>query len=276
MVELHDLTSTTIKLIRNYRVKIKKKLSQHFVVDSRLISELLGNILRFKPKFVVEVGTGLGVLTTYLASISKYVVSIELDSSLAEVATKYVYEAGVGSKVDVVVGDGVKLLRGGFRDVELVVSNVPYNVTGPLINSIIKSNCRAAVLTLQKEVADRLIATPGSRGYSRLTVMVNTFMNVELGSLYSPKSFYPKPKVSSRVIVLRRVREWSDEWVVFEDLIRCLFNQKRKLAMKVLRRCIQICCDESVLNDLVRGRRVYELPIDTLLNIYSLIYGRRL
>jgi len=275
MVELHDLTSTTIKLIRNYRVKIKKKLSQHFVVDSRLISELLGNILRFKPKFVVEVGTGLGVLTTYLASISKYVVSIELDSSLAEVATKYVYEAGVGSKVDVVVGDGVKLLRGGFRDVELVVSNVPYSITGPLINSIIKSNCRAAVLTLQKEVADRLIATPGSRGYSRLTVMVNTFMNVELGGLYSPKSFYPKPKVSSRVIVLRRVREWGDEWVVFEDLIRCLFNQKRKLAMKVLRRCVEVC-DESILNDLVRGRRVYELPIDTLLNIYSLIYGRRL
>jgi len=275
MVDLQDLTSTTIRLIRDYRVRIKKRLSQHFVVDYRLVSELLDAILRFKPKFVVEVGTGLGILTTYLASISKYVVSIELDSSLAEVATKYVYEAGVGSKVDVVIGDGVKLLRGGFRDVELVVSNVPYNVTGPLINSIIKSNCRAAVLTLQKEVADRLIATPGSRGYSRLTVMVNTFMNVELGGLYSPKSFYPKPKVSSRVIVLRRVREWGDEWVVFEDLIRCLFNQKRKLAMKVLRRCVEVC-DESILNDLVRGRRVYELPIDTLLNIYSLIYGRRL
>ncbi|MEM3905227.1 MAG: rRNA adenine N-6-methyltransferase family protein, partial [Sulfolobales archaeon] len=166
MVGLQDLTNTTIKLIRSYGVKVKKRLSQHFVVDSRLISELLDNILRFKPKLVVEVGTGLGMLTAYLAGISKYVVSIELDRSLAEVATKYVYEVGVGSKVDVVVGDGVKLLRGGFRDIELVVSNVPYNVTGPLINSIIKSNCRAAVLTLQKEVADRLVATPGSRGYS--------------------------------------------------------------------------------------------------------------
>jgi 16S rRNA (adenine1518-N6/adenine1519-N6)-dimethyltransferase len=275
MVELQDLTNTTIKLIRSYGVKVKKRLSQHFVVDSRLISELLDNILRFKPKLVVEVGTGLGMLTAYLAGISKYVVSIELDRSLAEVATKYVYEVGVGSKVDVVVGDGVKLLRGGFRDIELVVSNVPYNVTGPLINSIIKSNCRAAVLTLQKEVADRLVATPGSRGYSRLTVMVNTFMDVELGGLYSPKSFYPEPKVSSRVVVLRRVREWSDEWVLFEDLIRCLFNQRRKLAMKVLRRCVGVY-DESVINDLVRGRRVYELPTDTLLNIYSLIYGRRL
>jgi 16S rRNA (adenine1518-N6/adenine1519-N6)-dimethyltransferase len=275
MVGLQDLTNTTIKLIRSYGVKVKKRLSQHFVVDSRLISELLDNVLRFKPKLVVEVGTGLGMLTAYLAGISNYVVSIELDRSLAEVATKYVYEVGVGSKVDVVVGDGVKLLRGGFRDIELVVSNVPYNVTGPLINSIIKSNCRAAVLTLQKEVADRLVATPGSRGYSRLTVMVNTFMDVELGGLYSPKSFYPEPKVSSRVVVLRRVREWSDEWVLFEDLIRCLFNQRRKLAMKVLRRCVGVC-DESVISDLVRGRRVYELPTDTLLTIYSLIYGRRL
>ena len=274
MVGLQDLTNTTIKLIRSYGVKVKKRLSQHFVVDSRLISELLDNILRFKPKLVVEVGTGLGMLTAYLAGISKYVVSIELDRSLAEVATKYVYEVGVGSKVDVVVGDGVKLLRGGFRGIELVVSNVPYNVTGPLINSIIKSNCRAAVLTLQKEVADRLVATPGSRGYSRLTVMVNTFMDVELGGLYSPKSFYPEPKVSSRVVVLRRVREWSDEWVLFEDLIRCLFNQRRKLAMKVLRRCVGVY-DESVINDLVKGRRVYELPTDTLLTIYSLIYGRR-
>jgi 16S rRNA (adenine1518-N6/adenine1519-N6)-dimethyltransferase len=87
MVELQDLTNTTIKLIRSYGVKVKKRLSQHFVVDSRLISELLDNILRFKPKLVVEVGTGLGMLTAYLAGISNYVVSIELDRSLAEVAT---------------------------------------------------------------------------------------------------------------------------------------------------------------------------------------------
>ncbi len=271
-----DLGKVTKRLLKSYGIKARKKLSQHFIVDDKLLDEVLGHVARLKPVNVIEIGTGLGLLTASLGDIVKYVATVELDGRLATVAKDFIYEE-VGNAVDLVVGDGVLLLRSGLRSVDTVVSNVPYGITGPLIDSVIKSNCRAAVLTLQKEVAERLAASPGDRGYSRLTVMVNTFMKVELGGLYPPTSFVPKPKVDSMVVVLNRYRNWSDCWRGYEDLVRCLFNQRRKMARKVLRGCIDggVSAEHlAILDSLVGSRRVYQLEVETLLDIYSTLYRR--
>ncbi len=266
-----DLKEVTKHLLYLYGVKVKKRLSQHFIVDNRLLDEILEHVTKLKPSRVVEIGTGLGVLTASLSNLVRYVVTVELDSRLAGIARDFLSREVGNGVVDVLVGDGVFLLRSGLRGFDVVVSNVPYSITGPLINSIIKSTCKAAILTLQNEVAERLIALPGSREYSRLTVMVNTFMDVELGNIYPPTSFTPHPKVYSRVVVLKRSRAWSDEWRTYEDLIRCLFNQRRKLARKVLRSCLKGSINNlgaSKIIDLIEGRRVYQLRVETLLNIY--------
>lgn len=269
-----DLDKITKYLLRLHGVRAKKKLSQHFIVDRKLLYEVLERVSKLRPSRVVEVGTGLGLLTACLSDVANYVVSIELDSRLANIAVDFLNREVSFKVVDVLVGDGLFLLHSGLREADIVASNVPYSITGPLINSIVKSNCRAAVLTLQNEVAERLTALPGSKGYSRLTVMVNTFMNVELGGLYPPTSFIPHPKVYSRVVVLMRIRKWGDEWRMYEDLMRCLFNQKRKLARKVLRNCLKgsLSSEEVLeLEDLTEGKRVYQLDVETLLNIYSIL-----
>ncbi|MEM0361531.1 MAG: 16S rRNA (adenine(1518)-N(6)/adenine(1519)-N(6))-dimethyltransferase RsmA [Sulfolobales archaeon] len=269
-----DLDKITKYLLRLHGVRARRKLSQHFIVDRKLLYEVLEHVSKLRPSRVVEIGTGLGLLTACLSDVANYVVSVELDSKLAGVAVDFLNREVGFRVVDVLVGDGLLLLHSGLREADIIVSNVPYSITGPLINSIVKSNCRAAVLTLQNEVAERLTALPGSKGYSRLTAMVNTFMNVELGGLYPPSSFTPRPKVYSRVVVLMRIREWSDEWRVYEDLIRCLFNQKRKLARKVLRNCLRGSLsgeDVLKLESLTEGKRVYQLDVETLLNIYSIV-----
>lgn len=267
-----DLESVTKDLIRLYGVKVRKRLSQHFVVDYGLLDEILQYVTELKPTKIVEIGTGLGILTAFLSSSSRYVITVELDNSLAKAARDYLSKEACVDFVETLVGDGVLLVKSALRDPDVIASNVPYSITGPLINSIIKSNCRAAVLTIQKEVAERLVAVPGSKPYSRLTVMVNTFMTVQLGGIYPPTSFIPHPKVYSRVVVLRRLREWNHNWRTYEEFVRCLFNQKRKLAKKVLKSCL----GEDLINKLnvelgtlIEGRRVYQLPVETIIKIYS-------
>ncbi|MEM1982662.1 MAG: 16S rRNA (adenine(1518)-N(6)/adenine(1519)-N(6))-dimethyltransferase RsmA [Sulfolobales archaeon] len=279
MWRFRELEKITKYVLRSYGIRLKKKLSQHFVVDEDLVNEILHHTAKFQPLRVVEVGTGLGILTAGLGSVAKYVVTIELDQSLAKVASVYLSREVGDGIIDILIGDGISLIRSGLREADVLVSNVPYSITGPLINSIIKSNCRVAVLTLQKEVAERLAAQPGSKSYSRLTVMVNTFMDVELGGLYPPESFVPHPEVYSRVVILKRLRMWDCRWESYEHLIKCLFNQKRKLIKKVLRCCL----NEDLTNEfnlgiapLIEGKRVYQLPAETFLKIYSILYSENL
>lgn len=270
-MQSRDLIKLTTMLLRKYGVRIRRRLSQHFVVNNALIDEVLMHVTDLRPEYVVEVGTGLGFLTTYLCDAFKKVITIELDRRLARAALEVL---GGKLNVNIVVGEGVNFLTNALRSVDVVVSNVPYGITGPLIMSIIKSNCRAAVLTIQDEVAMRLIAPPGSRDYSRLTVMVNTFMDVKLGGKYSSKDFYPPPKVNSRVVILRRVRRWDYYWEVYGEIIKCLFNQRRKLAKKVLSRCLnelRIYEDIHDLTNLVGDRRVYQLPVNTLIELFHRI-----
>lgn len=264
-----NLVALAKELLRRHNVRIKKKLGQHFVVNKRLIDEIVENVLAIKPNYVVEIGTGLGFLTMYLSDIVKNVVSVEIDRKLAEVARKLLKER---HGVNLVISDGVEFIKTALRVPYAIVSNVPYNITGPLLIALIKSNCTSAILTLQDEVANRLVASPGSKNYSRISVMVNTFMDVKLGSKYSPESFYPTPKISSRIVILRRVREWGVTWNTYEALIKCMFNQKRKLAKKVLNKCISELDLNLSIDDALRllgDKRVYELPVNTFIKIFT-------
>lgn len=261
-----------IKLIKKSNIRIKKRLSQHFVVDPNLINEVISETIKLRPSYVIEVGTGLGILTAYISRVVRNVVSVEIDPRLAEVANKVLRDWGCVA--DLIIGDGVFLLRERSLRADVVVSNAPYSITGPLLMSVLKSNCRAAVLTLQKEVAERLISRPGSRGYGKITVMINTFMDVTLGGTYPPTSFYPMPKVSSTVIVLRRVREWDPSWLPYEKLVKCLFTQRRKLVRKVIASCIE-GRGNSIMQHLnwLGDRRVYELTLGDFLKIYEVTSG---
>ncbi|AEM38042.1 ribosomal RNA adenine methylase transferase [Pyrolobus fumarii 1A] len=228
------------------------------MVDPRLVLEIARNMRGCN--YVVEPGAGLGVVTSRLSDNAGYVLGVEVDARfiplLGEVAREH-------KNIDVVYGDILELF---FERVECMAGNLPYSITGPFFSRLVKVfRPKSAIFTVQREVASRLAAKPGTSSYGRLTVLVQLVYEVKLGNVYPPSSFYPPPEVYSQTVNLR-LREDAvspSEIEIVEEFTRCLFSQRNKRVAKVLRSC---CENGDFVND-VGERRVYELSPS---EVYSL------
>lgn len=254
---------------------LTKRYSQHVMVDCKLGYLFRENLSRLNVRSAVEIGAGPGLLTKFIKDSVKYLIAVELDIKFLEFGSKLISEE---PNVEYLMSDGLKLLDSKVLRVDAVVSNTPYSLTGPLIASIVKSNIPYALLTLQKEVGERLVAEPGSKSYGRVTVFVQNFMKPEIIDYVSPTSFYPPPKVWSALLLLRRHRMWREEDETLEKLIKCLFNQRRKKALKIVKECVDKLSlsklEESKLRNLIGEKRVYELSALTINTIYKLMTSK--
>ena len=178
---------------------------------------------------------------------------------MATLAKKYLLE--------VVFGDAIELVP-LIRGVDILASNTPYNISSQLLVAFVKNPLlRAAVMTLQKDLVDRLLAPPGSKRYGRIAAFVRTFAIIEKVADYPPSYFVPEPEVWSSLVVLRKVTDWSEGWARYEDMLRCLFNQRRRVLRTVARRC-GLAMPTDLLN-----KRVYELGPEEFVRIYRLNYS---
>ena len=135
--------------------------------------------------------------------------------------------------VEVIQGDALKIELPAFNK---VVSTPPYNISSKLIFTLLNRQWKLACLILQAEFARRLAATAGTGEYGRLSVMAQYRAEIELGELVPKTAFYPKPKVDSQIVILRpKVLAPAPEDDLFEDLVRGMFNQRRRVASTVLR-----------------------------------------
>ncbi len=254
---------------------LTKRYSQHVMVDCKLGYLFRENLSRLNVRSAVEIGAGPGLLTKFIKDSVKYLIAVELDIKFLEFGSKLISEE---PNVEYLMSDGLKLLDSKVLRVDAVVSNTPYSLTGPLIASIVKSNIPYALLTLQKEVGERLVAEPGSKSYGRVTVFVQNFMKPEIIDYVSPTSFYPPPKVWSALLLLRRHRMWREEDETLEKLIKCLFNQRRKKALKIVKECVDKLSlsklEESKLRNLIGEKRVYELSALIINTIYKLMTSK--
>ncbi|MCD6084384.1 MAG: ribosomal RNA small subunit methyltransferase A [Desulfurococcales archaeon] len=267
-----DLCFELRRILRRYSrmLRLSKRLGQHILRGCKLSSDFASALRKLQPSKVLEVGTGIGSLTIILSRFSEKVVTIEIDPRLAYIARKVL---GKHPNVEIILGDGLAFLRTSSIRADAVCANPPFNITGPLVSAIIKSNYDFALMTLQKEVAEKLVASPGTRSYGRLTVFVRTFMDVRLIGTYSPDEFLPKPEVDISLVLLSRKKRWERTWDIYEDLLRCVFSQRRKLARKILRRCLKDLpelrnCRWEKLEDL-EDKRVFSLDPELLANIFD-------
>ncbi len=205
----------------------------------------------------LEPGSGLGVLTALLSDVALHVMGVELDSRslpvLREVAAEH-------ANITVINSDILAFETRGSPD--CVAGNPPYSISGPLLARIVTVyQPRRAVLTLQKEVANRLAAKPGTSAYGRITVLVQLVYDVKLGGVYPPHSFYPPPEVYSRIVVLEAKR-LLDRQVLrrVENVTRCLFSMRNRLASSVVKKCCGLTRSYG-------GRRVYQLTPEEVLGI---------
>ncbi len=228
-------------------------MGQSFLIEPRLAHEVASRAAGCLD--VLEPGAGLGVVTARLSDVARRVNAVEVDARLLPVLRELADEH---VNVDIVNAD---VLEYGVRRVDCVAGNPPYSITGPLISHIVvEIQPRRAVLTLQREVALRLAARPGSKAYGRITVLVQAVYDVELGGVYPPSAFYPPPDVYSQVVILEARRVLDKQLLRrLESLTRCLFSQRNRRADKVVRECCSV--EVGSFGD----KRVYQLTPDEIL-----------
>ena len=217
----------------------RKRFGQHFL-ESAWVTKLVDALDARSDETFLEIGPGRGALTVPLAARVKRLVAVEIDRDLA---------ADLPAKVP-----DIHLVQADFLDVSLldllrdspkpvrVVGNLPYNVASPILFKLLHDAddgrvLKDATLMLQKEVADRLVATPGSDGYGALAIQVALLADAERILSLPPGAFRPPPKVRSAVVRLRFRAPTVDvgDRSMFEKLVRGLFLQRRKTLANALK-----------------------------------------
>jgi 16S rRNA (adenine1518-N6/adenine1519-N6)-dimethyltransferase len=180
---------------------------------------------------VLEIGAGLGTLTSALAMKAKKVFAIEKDQKLLRILKD---KLSIFNNVEIISGDALRL---DFPDAQKIVSNIPYSISSPLTFKILSTKFERAVLTYQHEFAERLIAKPGTKNYGRITVGVYYKAEAKILEKIPRTAFYPPPKVDSAIVMLKPKPppfEPLNEKAFFE-IVRFLFmhpNKKAKHGVK--------------------------------------------
>lgn len=209
-----------MRVVNKVRIKLRKSLSQHFVVEPLVIKDIVNNVP--KGSQVLEVGTGIGTLTYYLAKVASQVISIEIDGRLIKYAEDLLRDL---NNVSLITGDALKL---PWPHVDIIVSNVPFSITSPLIMRIIKERVPKALLTIQREVANRLTSLPGDEDYGRLSIITQCTYEIKRVNDYPPDSFYPSPSVYSTLVQLIKVSPCIDDLEILELVTNILFRHRNR------------------------------------------------
>jgi 16S rRNA (adenine1518-N6/adenine1519-N6)-dimethyltransferase len=219
----------------------RRRLGQHFLCDPSVVRRIVEAANVGPTDAVLEIGPGLGALTDALVERAGVVRLVEMDAVLAErLRERY----AASSHVRVVTGDVVALdPRAFWGDVSrpgTVVANLPYNVSTPVLFRLLdwSATFPRAVLMVQREVASRLVAGPGTAERGILSVLVQARATVRICFDVGPRSFHPPPRVRSTVIDVRRSPTPAvppDEWEAFRTVVRAAFGKRRKMLRGALR-----------------------------------------
>ena len=215
----------------------RKWLGQHFLIDPNIIKKIV-HLSGLQPdETVVEIGPGRGILTTALCQKVEKVLAIETDKKLVDYLTQALVHH---SNLEVIHGDALKFPYATLPRGTVIVANLPYNVSTPLLFRFLDARCRIKhmVLTLQLEVARRLVAAAGTRDYGVLSVMIQFFAEARLAFQVPKTCFRPSPKVDSAVvrIDLRDGTAVGDpEAKMFGRVVRAAFSHRRKTLLNSMR-----------------------------------------
>ena len=223
------MLADTLKILKINGIKLDKRKGQNYLINKDVLSKIIQYSELSKKDSVLEIGAGIGTLTIPLAKNSGKVIAVEQDRKVANVLVKRLEKLEL-SNVEVIVDDATKL---DLPETTKVVSNLPYKISSPITFKILENPFEMGVLMYQKEFADRMIASPGDRNYSRLSVMIHFNAYVEMLFNVSSNDFFPKPKVSSAVIKMEPKTN-VEVGEFFSNVTRALFQHKKKKVRNAL------------------------------------------
>ena len=234
------MTSPRI-LLKAWNMRPKKSLGQNFLVNETLAETIVKRAVITAQDPVVEIGAGLGAMTIPAARRAARLIAVEKDSQLANLLRTELAVQQL-THVEVINQD---ILTFHYRDhiqadrPAVVIGNLPYNLSSQIVVHLIASRdvVQCALLMLQKEMAQRLIASPGNRDYGRLSVMLQYCAEVEVVADAPAHMFYPRPKVDSQVIratFRKRIEHPAEDEALLSRVVKAGFSQRRKTLRNAL------------------------------------------
>ena len=253
----------TKEILQKHGFSLKKSLGQNFIVEPNILANIVKAAGLDENTNVIEVGPGIGALTEFVARSSKQVVAFEIDDRLIPVLEdtlspydniEIIHQDVLKAHLKEVLAEKINL-----DERLMVVANLPYYITTPIIMHFLESQLRidGLVIMMQKEVAERITAAPGSKAYGSLSIAIQYYMEAEIAFIVPKTVFVPQPNVDSAILKLTRrdkpVVEVKNETLFFK-LIRAAFVQRRKTIWNNL--LIRYGKTDAVKAELTRGLEI--------------------
>jgi 16S rRNA (adenine1518-N6/adenine1519-N6)-dimethyltransferase len=234
-------------------IKPRKQFGQHWLKDEVILEQIVEAAQLNPTDRVLEIGPGLGVLTAKILERVETLVAVEIDRDLCK---KLIKKFGDRDNFLLLQGDFLELDMAAtianfpkFKNPQQVIANIPYNITGPILEKLLGKiakpamiNYKSIVLLIQKEVGERLIASPDSRAFGALSVRVQYLADCQAICSVPAKAFYPIPKVDSVVVKLtpRSIENPAQNPKQLDSLVKIGFANKRKMLRNNLKAIIEV------------------------------------
>lgn len=219
--------------------KPRKRFGQNFLVDHQVINQIISTIAPKRDDNIIEIGPGKGALTFPLAEYLEQLSVIEIDRDLITIL-----EAQNNQKISIYNSDALAFDFNQFSKKLRIVGNLPYNISSPLLFHLLscKDNIIDMTFMLQKEVVERIVASPGSKSYGRLSVVMQAFFDAELMFVVPKDSFDPQPKIESAILYLKtKSIPLVQNLKPLENIVKLAFSQRRK----TLKNCLKSKLNQS-------------------------------
>jgi 16S rRNA (adenine1518-N6/adenine1519-N6)-dimethyltransferase len=265
--------ATVQRLLKDLRIRPSRRWGQTFLLAEGLARRQVACAVKPGQR-VLEIGPGLGILTEALLDVTDQVVAVEVDPRLCKYLRRRFPD------LELIQGDAVRVPLPRF---DVVVSNLPYGIASPMTFRLLRHSFQVGALMYQDEYAERLVAGPGTKTYSRLTVRVQHLARVDILERVPREKFYPVPQVDSAIVRMEprpAPYEVADE-AVFRTLVDVVFSHRRKKLENSIRaqwsRFADLgCCLEGPVSGLPHGeRRPEELSPEELANVANHLAGRK-
>jgi len=273
-VNLAITKTELLNLLKKYELSPNKKLGQNFLIDENVVRKII-LFSQTEGKKVIEIGAGPGTLTIYLAKTAQKVFAVEIDKKILNVLKEVCQNL---SNVQIVNSDflelNVKNLTNGNKI--YVVGNLPYYVTSQILFKLFEERecIEKFTIMVQKEVAQRLLAKPGTKEYGNLTVAMNFYCEIEDYFYVSKNVFYPKPEVDSAVLRARfKIEKPNIDEKKFFKIVHACFSTRRKTILNALSNQLDIAKDELKkiihMAGLDENLRAEDLSLDDYIRLYK-------
>ncbi|MCL4383568.1 MAG: 16S rRNA (adenine(1518)-N(6)/adenine(1519)-N(6))-dimethyltransferase RsmA [Candidatus Micrarchaeaceae archaeon] len=253
------------------KLRINKKLGQNFLINKH-IAEFEANF--GKNKNVIEIGSGLGILTQELINSAKKIMSIEKDENLYKLLKN---EFNDKYKNLVLINKDIfEINDTELKNFDIIISNIPYNISSKILTLLAKLKLDA-VMCLQKEFVEHMTAKPGTKKYSKLSVFSYLQFNIDILKQINANNFYPKPKINSTIIYLKFKKNIDENKLKLISLL--MMHKKKKLRNAFFNSIKNLNISKEKAEQIIencqyKDEKVFKIDPDQLMNIAEFIENR--